>query len=135
MPTEDWDGDLDVLGDWVDIVMVSSDDLFVFFARESCRMVRRRWPRAFAGLTGFLRSIDLVRVGVCIWPIPLRFGRFLGGSCGYTADGFEYVGARVSFLKIGRATRGFAFSAGGGVIVRGDKDEGRRCTLGREPLS
>src|SRR5204862_8106481 len=130
MPTEDWDGDLDVLGDWVDIVMVSSDDLFVFFARESCRMTRR--------LTSCIRwadRIDLVRIGVCIWPIPIRFGRFLGGSCGYTADGFEYVGARVSFLKIGRATRGFAFSAGGGIIVRGDKDEGRRCTLGREPLS
>jgi len=36
------------------VFMVSSDDLFVFLARESCRMIRRRWPCVFAGRTGFL---------------------------------------------------------------------------------
>jgi hypothetical protein len=38
---EDWDVDLDVFDDWVAIVTIWSDDLFVFFARESGRMARR----------------------------------------------------------------------------------------------
>jgi len=41
MPTEDWDVDLDVFGDWVDMVVVWSGDLFVFLAREGGRMARR----------------------------------------------------------------------------------------------
>ena len=49
-----------------------SDDLLVFLARESGRMARRPRPRPFAELTGFLTSADLIRVGVCIWFIPLR---------------------------------------------------------------
>jgi hypothetical protein len=63
MPTEDWDVDLDVFGDWVDIVFVWSDDLLVFLVREGGRMARRLSLRALSGLTGFLRSI----FGICIW--------------------------------------------------------------------
>jgi hypothetical protein len=38
-------------------------------------------------------------------------------------------------LKIGRATRGFGLSASGGIIVRGNEDERRRCTTGYEAVS
>ena len=55
--------DLDVFGDWVDIVFVWSADLLIFFAREGGRMARRPSLRALSGLTGLLRSI----FGICIW--------------------------------------------------------------------
>jgi hypothetical protein len=74
MPTEDRDVDLDVLVDWVDMVMVGSNDLFVFFARESGRRNRGPLRCAFAALGGFLASFDLIEVGNCIWSAPPRVG-------------------------------------------------------------
>jgi hypothetical protein len=41
MPTEDGDVDLDVFGNWVDIVFGWSDDLLIFFAPEGGRTARR----------------------------------------------------------------------------------------------
>src|ERR1700752_1063694 len=63
----------------------------------------------------------------------LRSGKFCG-SCGDAADGFQHLGARVSLLKIGRATGGFGFSAGGGIIMSSDEDERGRCPMANEPL-
>jgi hypothetical protein len=65
---------LDVLGDWVAVVTICSDDLFVFFASDSGRIARRPLLSTFAALAGFLASLDLIEVGICIWSAPPRFG-------------------------------------------------------------
>src|SRR3977135_3851805 len=71
MPTVE---DLDVLGDWVAIVTICSDDLFVFFARESGRIARRPLFSTLAARAGFLAPLGLIEVGNCIWSAPPLFG-------------------------------------------------------------
>jgi len=51
------------------------------------------------------------------------------------ANGFEHIGARVGFLKVGGTPGCFGLSPSSGIIMGGDENEGSRSTIGLEPLS